>query len=258
MRNFLAAAILSGLFFNAQSQSYTVILQTPNYKSGIAYLTYYFGKNINVEDSAIVNSKGIAVFKKNQKLLPGIYSIVFPGKTKLVDFFVDKEQLISIKADTVDLLNKTIVTGSKENVLFQQYQKFVASKGKQMQTERNAFERSKTKSDSVLHEINYSQYNEELNKYRQNIIQQYSSSMLAILFKSMNEPVIPIVHPLTKKDSIYNYDFYKKHYWDGITFTDDRIIRTPFFLPKVERYFRDIVVPSSDSIIYEADYLLLP
>lgn len=257
MRNFLAAAILSGLFFNAQSQSYTVILQTPNYKSGIAYLTYYFGKNINVEDSAIVNSKGIAVFKKNQKLLPGIYSIVFPGKTKLVDFFVDKEQLISIKADTVDLLNKTIVTGSKENVLFQQYQKFVASKGKQMQTERNAFERSKTKSDSVLHEINYSQYNEELNKYRQNIIQQYSSSMLAILFKSMNEPVIPIAHPLTKKDSIYNYDFYKKHYWDGITFMDNRIIRTPFFLPKVEKYFKDVLVPSSDSIIKEADYLLL-
>lgn len=257
MRNFLAAAILSGLFFNAQSQSYTVILQTPNYKSGIAYLTYYFGKNINVEDSAIVNSKGIAVFKKNQKLLPGIYSIVFPGKTKLVDFFVDKEQLISIKADTVDLLNKTIVTGSKENFLFQQYQKFVASKGKQMQTERNAFERSKTKSDSVLHEINYSQYNEELNKYRQNIIQQYSSSMLAILFKSMNEPVIPIAHPLTKKDSIYNYDFYKKHYWDGITFMDNRIIRTPFFLPKVEKYFKDVLVPSSDSIIKEADYLLL-
>ena len=104
-------------------------MQTPNYNSGIAYLTYYYGKNINVEDSAVVNNKGVAVFQKNEKLLPGVYSIVFPGKNKLFDFLVDKEQIINIKADTTDLLNKTTVTGSKENILFQQYQKFVASKG---------------------------------------------------------------------------------------------------------------------------------
>ncbi|MEO5651140.1 MAG: thioredoxin-like domain-containing protein, partial [Ginsengibacter sp.] len=53
------------------------------------------------------------------------------------------------------------------------------------------------------------------------------------------------------------YQYYKKHYWDGITFMDDRIIRTPFFLPKVERYFREIVSPAPDSTIKDADYLLL-
>ena len=44
------------------AQGYKVTLQTPNYNSGIAYLTYYYGKNINVEDSEVVNNKGIAVF----------------------------------------------------------------------------------------------------------------------------------------------------------------------------------------------------
>ncbi len=38
---------------------------------------------------------------------------------------------------------------------------------------------------------------------------------------------------------------------------DDRIIRTPFFLPKVERFFREVVSPAPDSIIKESDYLLL-
>jgi len=38
---------------------------------------------------------------------------------------------------------------------------------------------------------------------------------------------------------------------------DDRIIRTPFFLPKVEQYFRNVVSPVPDSTIKEADYLLL-
>jgi peroxiredoxin len=256
MKKNFSTLILFVIAYTAKSQ-YQVTLQTPNYKSGLAYLTYYYGKNIHVEDSALVNLKGIAVFKKKQKLQPGIYSVVFPGKNKLIDFLVNKEQLISIKADTTDLLNKTTVTGSKENVLFQQYQKFIAIKGKQLQAEQQAYINSKTKTDSLLHETNYQKFNKELNQYRENTIQQYPQSMLATLFKSMREPGFAVAHPVTKQDSVTNYEFYKKHYWDGITFMDNTIIRTPFFLPRVEKYFRDILVPSADTIIKEADYLLL-
>ena len=256
MKRFFSTLILILAVCAAKSQ-YQVTLQTPNYKSGLAYLAYYYGKNINVEDSALVNAKGIAVFKKNQKLPPGIYSIVFPGKTKLIDFLVDKEQVITIKSDTIDLLNKTIITGSKENVLFQQYQKYIAVKGKLLQTEQQAYSNSKTKTDSALHENNYKKYNKDLNQYRENIIKQYPQSMLATLFKSMREPEVAIAHPITRQDSITNYENYKKHYWDGITFMDNRIIRTPFFLPKVENYFRNILIPAPDTIIKESDYLLL-
>ena len=250
---------LFGILFIAKdvSSQYRVTLQTPGYKSGQAYLTYYYGKNLSVQDSALMNYKGIAVFQKKTKLLPGIYSIVFPGKNKSVDFFVDKEQIISIKADTADLLNKTIVTGSKENILFQQYQKYIALKGKQLQGEQQAYNTSKIRSDSALHENNYKKLNKDLNQYRENIIKQFPQSMLAVLFKSMREPQAIIDHPVTKNDSIANYEYFKKHYWDGITFMDDRVIRTPFFLPKVERYFREIIVQSPDTIIKEADYLLL-
>ena len=256
MKRSLSTLILIIVACAAKSQ-YRITLQTPNYKSGLAYLTYYYGKNINVEDSALVNNNGIAIFKKNQKLQPGIYSIVFPGKNKLLDFLADQEQIITVKSDTTDLLNKTIVTGSKENNLFQQYQKYIAIKGKQLQAEQQAYSNSKTKSDSVLHENNYQRFNKELNQYRENIIKQHPQSMLATLFKSMKEPGFPIAHPLTKQDSITNYQFYKKHYWDEISFMDNRIIRTPFFLPKVERYFRDILIPAADTIIKESDYLLL-
>jgi thiol-disulfide isomerase/thioredoxin len=116
---------------------------------------------------------------------------------------------------------------------------------------------STNKNDSALHEKNYKILNDELNQYRENIIKQYPSSMLATLFKSMKSPSVPLTKPLTKEDSISNYTYYKKHYWDGITFMDGRVIRTPFFLPKIEKYFREVLVPVPDSIIKEADYLLL-
>src|SRR6185295_17644069 len=116
---------------------------------------------------------------------------------------------------------------------------------------------SSSKSDSLLHQKNYASLNKELTQYRENIIKQYPASMLATLFLSMKMPVVPMARPVTRNDSLDNYSFYKKHYWDGITFMDSRIIRTPFFLPKVERYFREVLPPAPDSIIREADYLLL-
>ena len=257
MKIFFTVAAFFASFSFSNAQGYKVTLQTPDYTIGIAYLTYYYGRNINIEDSTVVGSKGVAIFQKNEKLLPGVYSIVFPGKNKLFDFLVDKEQIITIKADTTDLINKTVVTGSKENILFQQYQKFVSSKGSALQKELNAYKASKTKSDSTIHEKNYGALNKELNDYRDDIIKQHPESMLATLLTSMKEPSVLTQKPVTRDDSINNYQYYKKHYWDGISFMDDRVIRTPFFLPKVEKFFREVLSPAPDTIIKESDYLLL-
>lgn len=238
------------------AQGYQVTLQSPGYKSGITYLAYHNGKNLNVADSAAFNNKGVAVFKGPAKLPGGIYAIVFPGKNLSVDFFIDKEQLISIVADTTDLPN-TVVTGSRENILFQQYQKFVAVKGKLLQQERQSYVTAKTKADSALHEANYNRYNKELNDYRDNISKTQPKSMMAALLNAMKEPPYPTKVPVTHQDSVDNYNFYKSHYWDGITFMDERIIRTPFFLPKLERYYREVMPQASDSIIKDIDYKLL-
>ncbi len=253
----LFTLILSITFFSVQAQSYKVTLQAPQYKSGIAYLTYHMGKNLNIEDSAAVSNTGVAIFQAKRKLLPGIYAMVLPGKSKLVDFFVDKEQVITVKLDTTDLLNKTVITGSKENILFEQYQKTMAVKGRQWEAERTAYSQSKTKEDSLLHEANYNKLNKDLNEYRENIMKTQPQSMLAAVLSAMKEPPLLNPNPKNRNDSLQNYYHYKSHYWDGVTFMDDRILRSPFFLPKFEKYYREIIVQHPDSIIKESDYQLL-
>jgi peroxiredoxin len=253
----LITLFLSITFLSVNAQSYKVTLQAPQYKSGIAYLTYHMGKNLNIEDSAAVSNSGIAIFQAKRKLQPGIYAMVLPGKSKLVDFFVDKEQVINVKIDTTDLLNKTVITGSKENILFEQYQKTMATKGKQWEAERTAYSQSKTKQDSLLHEANYNKLNKDLNEYRENIIKTQPQSMLTAVLSAMKEPPLLNPNPKDRNDSLQNYYYYKIHYWDGVTFMDDRILRSPFFLPKFEKYYREIIVQHPDSIIKEADYQLL-
>ena len=239
------------------SQGFKVTLQSPGYSSGIAYLTYYLGNNLNIADSAAFNNDNIAIFKGEKKLPPGIYVIVFPGKQQRVEFLIDKEQVISIKADTTDLINKTIITGSKENIPYLAYQKFVAVKGKLLQEEKNAYLNSHTRPDSLFHERNYNNYNTQLNNYRENFIKTQPTSMLAVLLNAMKDPPFPPKAAVTHQDSVNNYYFYRHHYWDGISFMDDRIIRTPFFMKKLERYYHEVLPQSADSIIKDVDYKLL-
>ncbi|MBC7424599.1 MAG: DUF5106 domain-containing protein [Ferruginibacter sp.] len=257
MKRYLILVAATFCFASAQSQSFKVTLQTTQYKSGIAYLTYHMGKSLAVEDSAAVNSNGVAIFAGKRKLQPGIYALVLPGKSKSVDFLIDKEQLITIKVDTTDLVAKTIVTGSPANVLLQQYQKTIASKAQLLDAEKRAYATSTTKADTALHEANYNRLNKELNDYRESIIKTQPKSMLAALLNAMKDPKVLNNKPITHADSMQNYFYYKSHYWDGVTFMDDRIIRTPFFLPKLERFYRELIVPEPDSLIKEADYQLL-
>ena len=118
---FLFVAVACNCSFG---QGYQVTLQAPQFKSGIVYLTYYMGPNLNIADSAAMSNTGMAIFKGPKKLPGGIYVIVLPNRRLRTDFLIDKEQRITVKVDTTDILNKTIVTGSKENVLYVQYQKF--------------------------------------------------------------------------------------------------------------------------------------
>src|SRR6185436_13865608 len=108
MKRFFTFWMTSLLCISAAAQNFKVTLQAPQYRSGIAYLTYHMGKNLNIEDSAVVSSNGTAVFTGKRKLPGGIYAMVLPGKRITVDFFVDKEQVISVKIDTTDLINKTV------------------------------------------------------------------------------------------------------------------------------------------------------
>lgn len=257
MKRFLYLLSCSIIFQPVFSQGYKVTLQTSSYDSGIAYLTYHMGKNLNIADSGVLNNKGVIVFKGNEVLPRGIYAIVFPGKRQSLDFFIDKDQTdIRIKADTNDLPNAKI-TGSPENDLFQQYQKFIAEKGLLLQQAKTAYSLSATKEDSAFHEARYIKINEELNTFRNNIIEKNPESMMAACLLAMKDPEVPVKTPKTRSDSLFNYYSYRSHFWDGVSFMDERVIRTPFFQSKIERYYRDLLPQDPDSIIADLDYKLL-
>lgn len=233
------------------------ITLTP-YKNCWIYLGSYYGKSKVLTDSAWLNDKSQGFFKGNEKLTGGIYFVVSPSK-KLIEFelLMDEQQHFSITADTTNR-DKAIIKGSFDNDLFTAYSKVSAEKGSQLQQIKTRLSTATTKEDSTSLKNEYIKIEKELQDYRDNIKKKYPNSLLTLLFNVMNRPEAPAIPIINgKADSSYPYRYIKYHYWDGVDFFDNRILRTPFFDTKLDDYYKYYVSPEADSIIAEVKYMLL-
>lgn len=242
------------------SAGYDIKVSFKPYSGGYVYLAHYFGKSIYVKDSVPLDANGQADFKGTDPLQGGVYMLVNPGKSQLVEMLVDnKDQHFSIYADSTDLVRKTKFTGSQENTLFTQYQIYAADQFQKVKPLQAGLSGARTHADTLRVGDQIQALNKETIKYRENLINQYPDSFLAALFRLMQEPDVPAAPTLSngKKDSLFAYHYYKAHYWDGVSFFDDRLLFTPIFEPKLNEYFSRLVSPDVDSIKQEVNHIIL-
>ena len=221
------------------------------------YLGSYFGKGMRLADSTYLDEKGIGVFS-GKKLTGGIYFVVSPNYTIQFELLMDEKQQFSISADTAQKQN-TIITGSIENDIFKQYTLYSAEKGKEIQQLKSQY-RAKINNlaDSLRLKNAIIQLENDIKVYRNNIAQKYPKSLLAMLLNSMKIPTVPAIPIVNgKPDSLYPYRYVKDHYWDDVSFNDDRLLRTPFFESKLDDYFKYYTSTEPDSLINEIKYMLL-
>ena len=188
----------------------------------------------------------------------GIYLIGYPGKTGYFEIVVDKEQRFSIIADTARVLQTIQFENSPDNTLFNGYQKFAAERGSEIENAKAKLAAAKNKNDSARLIALINKNTKELEDYRKNLIKQYPTSTIAALLNAMKDPQIPPadMHPGGKYDTLFAYRYYKNHFWDDVQFYDERLVRTPFFEEKLDRYFNQLVALHPDSVIKEIDWML--
>jgi thiol-disulfide isomerase/thioredoxin len=240
-------------------QGHDIELTLKPFKREQVYLGYYYGKLKAVSDSTILDDNSKGRFTGKDKLPPGIYFVVSPRKEILFELLMDSGQQFSISADTADIGNTLIFTGSRDNTVFQAYTNFVAKDGKEITDLQKDLSTARTKSDSTKNIDKIKALDKEIQDYRGDIQTKYPKSLLAALFIAMKEPVVPPgdKQPGRKYDTAFAYHYFKSHYWDGISFTDDKLVRTPILEPKLEKYYRDLVPHNADSINKEVDWMLL-
>jgi protein-disulfide isomerase len=254
---FVVATAASAQVPKTVSKGYKIPITITPLKNTKVYLGSYFGKSMTLVDSAKIDANSKGVFQGAKKLTGGIYFVVSPNYTILFELLMDAQQQFSIVADTAQK-EKAIIAGSPDNDIFKQYSIFSIEKGKLLQQLEAAFKAASNPADSARIREQIIKTDKELRAYQENIIKTKPQSLLAMLFSAMKRPTPPSIPVVKgKPDSTYPYYFVKNHYWDGISFNDDRLLRTPFFEPKLDEYYKNYVSPNPDSIIQEVKMMLL-
>ncbi|MFT4203612.1 MAG: DUF5106 domain-containing protein [Chitinophagaceae bacterium] len=239
--------------FAQKNNGHDIAITIKPYKNTWVYVGNYYGKFKNLTDSIFLDNNSKGVMKGDSILPQGIYFMVSPAHTLLFDFLMDAGQHFSLSADTTQLSNITI-TGSEENNYYSDYSRYINSHSKQIQALEKQLPNAKSQQDSTTIQNNIKQETKGFDAYRTTFVKTHPNSMLATYFQAMQRPSTP---KIVGTDSLAPFYYVKDHYWDNVDFSDDRILHTPFFEPKLDDYYKYYVAPSSDSIIKEVNYMLL-
>ena len=189
----------------------------------------------------------------NSVLIAQNYSIFgkiddMPDGEVLLGYYYGDKQFVK---DTVDshhgffhfesdkMIMDMKVQGSKENQLFYEYQKFTQKRGIQaepLKKELKILDKNSRKYDRIKKQLK--EIDDEVTDFKLNYMQKHFSTFFVKLLNAMEPIVIPESPSLEDGtiDSQFQYNYYKKHYWDHFDLKDDRMLRTPIFHSKMEKY----------------------
>jgi thiol-disulfide isomerase/thioredoxin len=249
---------INGMAQQAIPTGYKIDLNIKPYQNQWVYLAYYYGGIKGLADSAYLDANSKGAFMGSARLPQGVYIVASPNKTILWEMLIPEEQLFSVSMDTLSPDGSLKFTGSTENDLFTEYTRFIGPKASAIEVARKQMETTTNEAEKKKWQAEMEKNSGEINKFRLDVISKHPESMLALLFKTMQEVPLPAEHqnPKTRQDSINQYYFSKAHYWDNFDFMDGRLVRTPIFENKLKSYINNWVVPDADSIIYEMNWMM--
>jgi len=223
-------------------------------KDSTVMLAYYFGGKQYATDTAnVVNGKFI--FEGDKTLKGGMYLVVL-SESRYFDIIVS-EQHFSFTTKSDDLVGAMTFKNSKENPAFYEYLNFITNMQKEVTPLRKQLETAEGKNKKVLQE-KASEVDKKVKEFRSNFIKNHSDKFFTKIINATTEPVIPEspLDSLGNSDKTFPYRFYKKHFWDNIDFSDERMLRTPIFYSKMDQYLDKLTAKHPDSINVSADVLV--
>lgn len=249
--------ILLGFMNLSTAQNYSIKGSIDGLVDGDVLLGYYYGDKQYVKDT-VQSVNGAFHFQSDEVLEGGMYFMLLSDK-QFFQFIIDASQNFSFQTSVQDLVGSMKIDGSKENQLFYQYQQYTLQKGIEVQPikmELNTADldpNKRVKLDAKLNKIN-----QEVGIYKSKYMKENAEQLFVKILKALepiNIPEIPVLESGII-DSTFQYNYFKSHFWDNIDLTDERLIRTPIFHSKMEKYIVEYTPQVSDSIVKYVDVLI--
>lgn len=260
MKKYSYLLILSILIsFQSKAQSgYDIKINFKGCKDTMVYLVKYTWDQQYIADTCKKIKNGIIQFKGKTDLEKGVYVLVSQESSIYFDFFINENQKFIINTDQADVVNSLKVTGNKENELFFSYIKYITNKNQDFSKFREKTKGMNTTDSTKFMNDNVAKLNADVKKFETDFMLKNKGTFLydVLNLKTEKEPAEVPKAKNGRPDSIYQYYYYKSHYFDGVNFKDERIIRTPFFDDRVKKYYDYVILNHPDTVIVEIDKML--
>lgn len=239
-------------------EAYNIKIKINNISNTECYMGYHFAEKQYVSDTLKVDAKGNMIYTGTKPLDGGIYLVVTPNK-KYFEVIIAGETEFSLETDTLDFVKHMKVKGSKENEWFYAYLNYMANKSKELEPLNKRYEALKSNKDSVeFLRSKMSKIDKEIKDYKVNFMKENPASFLAKIFRTSQDPEVPEAPKLPngKKDSTFAYKYFKSHFFDGVDFSDARLLRTPLIYNKYKQYLEKLTYQIPDSIAEACIYII--
>jgi hypothetical protein len=252
-------AFFFGLMFVQAQTGHEIKINLKNCKDTVAYLAFYQFDKLYVSDTCKKVVNGNIVFKGKKNLDKGVYFLLSQEKGNYFDFIIDEQsQKQQITSDKANLLENLKAVNSKQNENFFNYIRFVTSKNKEFDTFKKNIKAQKKIDSTALLTKEFKVLNDAILENDLSTITQNKGNYLSEIINLKTEKVAKDIPKASngRPDSIFVYHYYKKHFWDGVNFQDDAMLRNPFFTNKIKQYFNSVLVQHPDSVCVEIDRMM--
>ena len=229
--------------------------------AGTCLLANYYGDKQFIHDSAKIDANGWMEFADTAAMPGGIYLVVLPNK-KYFEVVLTDNQKFTMETDTIDIVKNMKVTGNKENEYFYEYLNFLSLQQKKAEPLQSLVKATRSKDSIAMINKKISAIDSIVKNYKRAYYKTiHPETFMAKVIAAMDEPDQIPYDKFPRKadgtiDSTYNYWNFRNHYWDGMDFNDERMVRTPVYHNKMKFFYEKLIPTHPDSIIAAADWLI--
>ncbi|MBL7852587.1 MAG: DUF5106 domain-containing protein [Cyclobacteriaceae bacterium] len=239
----------------AADTGYQLDFRIKELKDTTVLLGYYYGESTFVRDTARSDKEGKFSFTGVKPLERGVYFLVL-NRTKLFDpgFVVGKDQHFLMETGGPDYIRNMKVTGDEDNRLFFENMVFNGDRHKEAEPFMKIL-RDSTLTEEQKKEARegFANVDKKVQAHQVELVKKYPQTVTAKLVNANRRVEVP--DPPKRADgtidSLFQYRYYKKHFFDNFDLTDDALIRlpSPAYQEKVAEYLDKLVLQTPDSLM---------
>ncbi len=219
------------------------------------YLANYYGSKLYYSDTTVTDTDGHFTFKGKAFDECGKYAVVLPGPV-FFDIMLVNEPM-EFKTTKTNPQGDMVVIKGEENKVFYDYLSYLNAK----RSERNPHDAILKDSTSSPLQIEIAKnamviMNTEVLEYQDALIDDPRNYLFGKYLGMLRDPIIPSVPDHVEDARLWNYLWYRSHYWDRVDFSDPRMVRDGSFHNLIERWWGQVIPPDPDTLFFEAKKLL--